>query len=329
MNNRISADPILVLATGPMPYSQGLGAGYELYPLTVLRPADGGAEAETVPDDIAGKVRAIAAAGPRKITASLIKQLPALEIIANFGAGYDRVDVAAATDRGIVVTNTPDVLTEEVADFTIGLLIATVRRIADADRFVRSGAWAAGTPFPLSASLRGRRIGLVGLGRIGQAVARRCTGMGLEIAYTARTARPETGYVHYPDALSLARAVDALIVIVPGDASTKGMIGAAEIAALGPDGVLLNMARGTVVDETALIDALEGGRLLAAGLDVFANEPTVPERLLALPNVVLSPHVGSATRTTRDAMGNLVLANIRNWFSGAGALTPVNRIAAE
>lgn len=329
MKPRFSNAPVTVLSTGPMPFSEGLGEKFTLVPLALPRQGVGTDLAELLTPDVSKSVRAIAASGPRKITADLIAQLPALEIIANFGVGYDRIDVEAATARGIVVTNTPDVLTEEVADFTIGLLIATVRRLADADRFVRSGAWAAGTPFPLTASLRGRKIGLVGLGRIGQAIARRCEGMGLEVSYFSRTRRAGIGYDYFPDPASLARAVDVLIVIVPGDATTEGLIGQKVLAALGPQGVLINVARGTVVDETAMIAALESGKISAAGLDVFAREPQVPAALLALPNVVLTPHIGSATHTTRDAMGNLVLANIRNWFAGQGALTPVNSIAAE
>lgn len=310
------AEPILVLATGAIPNSKGLDAGFAVH-----NPPAGPFD---IPSELAVSIKAIAAAGPRRITDELMAELPSLEIIASFGAGFDRVDVEAASRRGVVVTNTPDVLTDEVADFTIGLTIATVRRIAAADAFVRRGDWAAGKVFPFSPSLRNRRIGVVGMGRIGEAVARRCAGMGLEVAYHSRTSKPALPYAYYPTSMALAEAVDLLIVVVPGGPATDGMIDASVIDALGPNGILINVARGSVVHEAALIDALKQGRLLAAGLDVFLDEPGINPQLLELPNVLLSPHIGSASVVTREAMGNLLFANIASWFSGAGALTPVN-----
>lgn len=301
-----------VLATGAIPSNAALGEGFRLH------------SGDEIADSVARGVRAVAAAGSRKITGPFMDRFPALEIIANFGVGYDRIDVAAATSRGITVTNTPDVLTDEVADFTIGLMLATVRRIVAADRFLRSGAWAEGAAFPLSASLRNRRIGLLGMGRIGQAIARRCAAMGLEVAYCSRTRHADLPYSYHSEPVSLASAVEVLIVIVPASPATDGLVSRDVIAALGASGVLVNVARGSVVDEGALIGALESGALLAAGLDVFPDEPRVAPRLVALPNVVLTPHIGSATGATRAAMGDLVLANIRNWFAGKGALTPVN-----
>lgn len=303
-----------VLQTGRMPSGGTLDAPFALH----LQPEGAG----PVDPALAAQIRAICAAGPKKVTAAIINSLPNLRIIANFGVGYDRVDVDAASRRGIVVTNTPDVLTEEVADFTLGLMIATVRLIPAADAFVRSGAWE-GAGFPLTASLRGRRIGLLGMGRIGAAIARRIAAMGLEVAYHSRSPA-KVPYAYYDSALGLAEASDVLIVIVPGGAATDGLVDTAMLEALGPQGVLINMARGSVVDEPALIDALTHGRILSAGLDVFMHEPRVSPALRALQNVVLTPHAGSATLTTRNAMGDMVHANIRNWFETGHALHPVN-----
>jgi len=307
-----------ILLTGGMPSSSGPDPRYQLLPY----PAD----ATIVEPRLADGIRAIAAAGPRKISDELMQQMPNLQIISNFGVGVDRVDVEAATRRGIVVTNTPDVLTDEVADFTLGLLIATVRRIVAADAFLRAGKWTAGD-FPLSASLRGRTIGIVGMGRIGIAVANRCTAMGLDIAYHNRSRKPDLPYRYESSVIALARSVDTLMVVVPGGPETDGMIDAAVLAALGQNGVLVNVARGSVVVEQALVEALRSGQLLAAGLDVFPEEPRVAQALIDLPNVVLTPHIGSASLATRQAMGDLVFANIESWFENGKPLTPVNHIA--
>jgi lactate dehydrogenase-like 2-hydroxyacid dehydrogenase len=257
-----------------------------------------------------------------RVDHTLLDHLPALEIIASFGVGYDNVDVAAATQRGLVVTNTPGVLDDEVADFTIGLLLATLRQIPQADRFVRDGRWLQGT-FPLSPTLRGRRIGIVGLGNIGKAVARRLEGFGVTIAYHGRSAQAHVPYPFFSDLTDLARASDVLIVIVPGGAATQHKINAQVLAALGPSGVLINVARGSVVDEQALITALQSGHIAGAGLDVFADEPRVPEALLAIPQLVLLPHIGSASQHTRQAMAQLVADNLRAWFTTGQPLTPV------
>lgn len=267
-------------------------------------------------------LRGVALSGETVFDGAMMDRFPALEIIAKFGVGYDTVDVAAAAERGIVVTNTPDVLTDEVADLALGLLIATIRRIPQADRFLREGRWRTG-PFPLSLSLRGRRVGMVGLGRIGSAIADRVTALGLDVAYTSRSRKPGLGWAYHADPAALAAWADVLIVVVPGGPATDGMIDARVLAKLGPDGVLINVARGSVVDEPALIDALETGTIAAAGLDVFMNEPDVPERLLACDNAVLLPHVASGTITTRLAMGDLVFSNLDSWFAGNGPVTPV------
>lgn len=257
-----------------------------------------------------------------RVDAALLDRLPALEIVASFGVGYDYVDAAAAAERGVVVTNTPGVLDDEVADLTIGLLLATIRRIPQADHFLREGCWRDG-PFPLSPTLRGRRIGIVGLGHIGKAVAWRLDGFGVAVAYHGRHRQAEASYPYYDSVRALAGASDVLIVVVPGGAGTQHLIDAAALRALGSNGVLINVSRGSVVDQAALIEALREGTILAAGLDVYEDEPDVPEALVALDNTVLLPHIGSASVETRAAMGQLVVDNLVSWFDGNGAVTPV------
>src|SRR3954454_15163415 len=248
---------------------------------------------------------------------------PKLEIVASFGVGYDHVDSTYAREHGVVVTNTPDVLTEEVADVAMGLLIATLREFVKADRYLRSGLWTAQN-YPLSAgSLRDRTVGIVGMGRIGQAIARRLDASRVPVVYHSRKPAQDVSYKHYPDLIEMAKAVDTLVVIVPGGAATAKMINADVLKALGPRGVVVNVARGSVVDEPALIAALKSGTILAAGLDVFEREPNVPDELRALQNVVLLPHIGSASVVTRNAMDHLVLDNLKAWFAGKPPLTPV------
>jgi len=272
---------------------------------------------------LAPRCRFLAAGGHAVVDAPLIRSLPRLEIIANFGVGYDLVDVAEAARRGIVVTNTPDVLTEEVADLAIGLLIATARELPQADHYLREGHWR-NAPFPLTrGTLRGRSLGIVGLGRIGKAIARRAQGFDLPISYFGRTRQVDVPFRFYPTLVSLAEAVDTLVVMVPGGAGTKDMVDTKVLRALGPSGILINVSRGSVVDEVALIEALRSGTILAAGLDVFADEPNVPQALIGLPNVVLLPHVGSASEHTRHAMGQLMLDNLIAWKEGHPPLTPV------
>jgi len=268
----------------------------------------------------ASHLRAMAVSAPVvPIDGALLAQLRQLEIIASFGVGYDHIDVAAAAKRGIIVTHTPDVLTEEVADTAIGLLLCTVRELPQAERFLRAGKWLERN-FRLSrATLRDRTVGLVGMGRIGQAIARRLEAFGVPIVYHTRKPRPELAYRHYPDLLEMARAVDILLVIVPGGPATRNMIDAKVLEALGADGILINIARGSVVDEPALIEALKQGKIMAAGLDVFAKEPHVPAELIAMDNVVLFPHLGSAS----VKMDQLMVDNILAWAAGKPPLTPV------
>jgi lactate dehydrogenase-like 2-hydroxyacid dehydrogenase len=269
-------------------------------------------------------IAAIVTRGRVRTDAHLIERLPKLELIAHFGVGYDSVDVAAAARRGVVITNTPDVLTDEVADYAVGLLLATIRRLPQADRHVRSGLYGQGKKFPLTASLRGRRVGIAGMGRIGQAIARRLQGFDVPIAYFARHPRPELAYPFYEDLCELAKVVDTLIVVLPGGPETTRIVNAEVLSALGPEGILINVARGSVVDEWALIDALQSGKILAAGLDVYEKEPHVPAELLQMEQVVLLPHTASGTHHTRALMGRMVVDNVLSWFDGKGPLTPVS-----
>lgn len=271
--------------------------------------------------ELAPQLRAIAAGGAR-VDRDVMRRFPKLEIVAGFGVGYEHIDAQWAGEHGIVVTNTPDVLTEEVADTALGLLLCTVRRLPQADRHVREGKWLQRN-FPLTPTLRGRTIGIVGLGRIGKAVARRLDAFGVPVLYHNRRRVDDAPYRYVDDLVALARAVDTLIVVTPGGADTRNLIDARVLAALGSDGILINVGRGTVVDEAALIHALQNNIILGAGLDVFADEPHVPAALLAMDQVVLLPHVGSATQHTRHAMGRLVVDNLLSWAAGRGPLTPV------
>ena len=269
-------------------------------------------------------VRAIAcSATTETISGGFMARFPKLQIVASFGVGYDHMDAKWAAAHGVILTNTPAVLTEEVADTAIGLLLCTVREFPQAERFLRAGKWLQ-KAYPLSkATLRNRTVGLVGMGAIGQAIARRLDGFGVPVVYHSRTARRGLAYRHYPKLLDMARDVDTLLVIVPGGAATANLIDAAVLDALGPDGILINMARGSVVDEPALIEALKNKRIMAAGLDVYVKEPEVPAELIEMDNVVLFPHLGSASVHTRDKMDQLVVDNIVAWAEGKPPPTPV------
>ncbi|MBB3946164.1 lactate dehydrogenase-like 2-hydroxyacid dehydrogenase [Rhizobium skierniewicense] len=270
----------------------------------------------------AQRVTAVAVAGG--FNAKWMDGLPNLKVIANFGVGYDGVDVKHAASRGIIVTNTPDVLNDEVADTTIALLISTVRRLYQAEKHLRDGKWVAEGPFALSPfSLRGRKVGLFGMGRIGQEIAKRLEPFKLEIGYHTRSKRDELSYTYYGSLKEMAEAVDILICIVPGTPATHKAINADILAALGSNGVFINVGRGSSVDEDALLTALQDGTLGAAGLDVFYEEPKVPEGFLSLPNVTLLPHVASASVPTRNAMADLVAENVLGWVTSGKVVTPV------
>ena len=265
-----------------------------------------------------------AVANHSKVDAAMMAKMPNLKIVAGFGVGYDNVDAKYASQHGIIVTNTPNVLNEEVADTALGLLLMTVRELPQAERWLRAGHWTAKGDYPLTATtLRDRTVGIVGLGRIGQAIAQRVAAFGVPVVYHSRRPVAGVSYKHYPDLLGMAREADTLIVITPGGAATANLINAEVLKALGPRGVLINMARGSVVDEPALIKALQDRTIQAAGLDVYAREPSVPQELLALPNVVALPHVASASVHTRNAMGQLVVDNLKAFLADQPPLTPV------
>ena len=315
-NSAASAKPdVLVVAKLWPPMMELLQGAFTVHDRT--HQSDPAAFAAAAP-----RIRAIAASGESKVTRELIAQLPALEIVSVYGVGYDGVDVAAARERGVHVTHTPKVLNDDVADLAIGLMLAVARRIPQADRYVRDGHWPDG-PAPLGRKVSGTRLGIVGLGRIGNAIAARAAAFGMSIAYTARSEKAESPYRFFATAEALAAEVDFLVVITPGGAATRKLIDAKVLAALGREGYLINVARGSVVDETALVQALQQRTIAGAGLDVFEDEPNVPDALCALDNVVLTPHIGSGTWQTRGAMADLAFGNLQAHFAGKTLLSPV------
>lgn len=280
-------------------------------------------------NEIGARVRAVATGVPiltedvsAPVTGALMARLPALEIVANLGVGYDNIDAAWAGANGVIVTNTPDVLTEETADTAFGLLLNAVRQFSRAERWLRDGNWLKGQ-FAPTASLRERTMGILGLGRIGKAIARRAEAFGVTVIYHNRKPDLSVPYEYCESLLDMARRCDILMIAAPGGPQTKNIVNAEIIDALGPDGILVNVARGTIVDEAALIAALREKRILTAALDVFADEPRVPGELMAMDHVVLLPHVGSASQHTRDAMSRLVVENLAAWADGNDVLTPV------
>ena len=307
---------VLAPAALPALITEQLSARYEL---VELAEAD---DAAAVLAECAGRVRAVVTQGA-VVDRAYMEALPNLQIVANFGVGYDKVDAPAAAELGVVVTNTPDVLNEEVADTTLALLLMTIRQLAQADRHVRDGSWVKGA-FPLTpSSLQGRKVGIIGMGRIGEAIAHRLEAFGVVPVYHTRTPRSHVSYTYYDNLLAMAADVDTLIVIVPGGPATQNLINREVLEALGENGILVNVARGSVVDEPALIKALQDKVILSAGLDVFADEPNVPQALIDMEHVVLLPHVGSASVPCRNAMGQLVVDNIVSWFQTGAPVTPV------
>jgi lactate dehydrogenase-like 2-hydroxyacid dehydrogenase len=277
---------------------------------------------DTLVSAAASEVRALAVGGHVAVDSEFMSRFPRLELVASFGVGYDNVDAAWAGTHGIMVTNTPDVLNEDVADTAFGLMLATARQFPAAERYLRTGRWPEGN-FPLTATLRGRTLGILGFGRIGKAIARRAEAFGMPVVYHGRRPQAGVSYLYCPTVVSLAENCDVLVVVIPGGPETAGLVNADVLKALGPDGILINIARGSVVDEDALVEALLNRTILTAGLDVFANEPHVPQALIDMDHVVLLPHVGSASHHTRAAMGQLVVDNILSWAGGRGPLTPV------
>ncbi len=308
-----------LLMTGPLMrmVAEQLDAAYEVHRLWEADDRD------RLLDEVSEKIEAIAVGPHSLVDGALMGRLPNLKIVANFGVGYDTVDAKWAGRHGIIVTNTPDVLTEEVADTTLGLILMTVRKLSESERWLRAGKWESQGAFPLTPSLRDRRIGIVGLGRIGKAIAKRLDAFRVPVVYHGRSEQRDVDYGYYPDLIAMARDVDVLVAVAPGGAATKHMIGAEVLDALGPDGILINVGRGSVVDEQALIAALKEKRILSAGLDVFEDEPHVPAELIAMDHVVLLPHVGSASVHTRNRMGQLVVDNISSYFETGRPITPV------
>jgi lactate dehydrogenase-like 2-hydroxyacid dehydrogenase len=311
--------PVLAAAKLSPLYQAPLAAEFDL--LDRLQETDPAAFTRLAPT-----IRAIAGQGETRVSAELIAACPKLEVVAIMGVGYDGVDVAAARSRGVMVTHTPDVLNDDVADLAIALMLGAARRLAEADAHVRRGDWAARGPMPLARKMSGARLGLLGMGRIGQAIAHRALAFGMQVAYHARSPRTQLPYAYAASPRELAAGCDFLVVITPGGAATLHMVNAEVLAALGKgrgEGILVNVARGSVVDEAALVDALQRGVIAGAGLDVFEAEPQVPAALRAMPQVMLTPHIGSATASTRQAMADLALANLRACLAGRPPLTPV------
>ena len=271
----------------------------------------------------AGEVTVIVCGGRPGVDAALMDSLPRLGAIVNFGAGVDAIDVDAARQRGIGVSNTPDVLNDTVADTALGLMLDTLRHLAAADRYVRAGRWATDGPFPYTRDVTGSRVGILGLGRIGSAIADRLRGFDCAIAYHNRHEIPDSPYRYAASPRELAASVDVLVVVTAGGPDTVHLVDREVLAALGPNGYLINVARGSVVDQDALIELLEAGRLAGAGLDVYAAEPDVPERLCELDDVVLLPHVGSATARTREAMATLAMRNLEEFLTTGRLVTPI------
>ncbi len=272
---------------------------------------------------IADRIEAVATHSGVGIDRATVEALPKLKIVANFGVGIDTTDLPACTEHGVTVCNTPDVLTEDVADMALGLLLAAVRQIPQGDRYIRDGLWREHGEMHLTQTLQGRKVGVVGMGRIGQAIARRCAAFNTEVAYFGPRRKAEVAYQYFDDVTALAQWANVIIAACPGGPATRKIVSAQALSALGPEGVFVNIARGSVVDQDALIELLDSRSLASAGLDVFNDEPNVPQALIDMPHVVLQPHQGSASTSTRRAMGQLVVDNLRAYFAGKPLLTPV------
>jgi lactate dehydrogenase-like 2-hydroxyacid dehydrogenase len=268
------------------------------------------------------KVRALATFGPMPVDGKLMDALPKLEIISNFGVGVDAINLDDAKKRGIIVTNTPDVLNECVADTAIALVLCTLRKLPQSEAYLRAGGWVGNGSYPLTTSLGGKTLGILGLGRIGEAIARRAIAMGMKIRYHNRR-KKDVVYPYDPDPVALAKNSDVLMVVTPGGPETQNLVGAKVLDALGPRKYVVNIARGSVIDEPVLLRYLQENRIAGAGLDVFVDEPRVPPEFFKLDNAVLFPHVGSATVETRKAMGDLQIENLRLHFSGKAVATRV------
>jgi lactate dehydrogenase-like 2-hydroxyacid dehydrogenase len=310
-----------LLHTGPMMdlIEQGVAPAFEVHRLHQAP------DREALLTRIAPSVRAICTGSHTGVRtdAALMARFPNLKIIGNFGVGYDTIDIPVAANRGVIITNTPDVLTEEVADTTLGLLLATLREFYDAEKWLRDGRWPGEGDYRLTASLRDRSVGIAGFGRIGKAIARRIEAFGIPVSYFGRNPQAGVANRYYSDLVTMARDIVTLILVIPGGPATANLVDARVLEALGPRGILINMARGSVVDEAALIAALKARTILRAGLDVFVGEPNINPEFMQLDNVTLLPHVGSASNHTRGAMGQLVVDNLLAFAAGKPPKTPV------
>lgn len=305
---------LLKQATLPDALTTELSSTYDLIELA-------GLSAQQV-EDVAESITIVVTNGEAVVSRDFMTQFPSLQLIAVFGVGHDGVDTIAAQQLGIAVTNTPEVLTDDVADLAIGLMIATRRQLVAAHKFIERGGWQKG-PFPWTQKVSGAKLGIVGMGRIGQAIAQRATGFAMQISYYSRRRREEVNWNFQPDLYELARNSDILIICVPGGETTRALIDQRVLEALGPEGILINVGRGSVVDEVSLIDALQQKKIAGVGLDVFASEPIVPSELQQLNNVIITPHMASATWQTRAEMSRLVKENIDAWVNGDPLVTPV------
>jgi lactate dehydrogenase-like 2-hydroxyacid dehydrogenase len=284
-------------------------------------------DADALVRDVGPRIEAVVTTGNKGLKRDLIAKLPNLKLVASSGVGYDTIDIAACTERGIVVTNTPDVLTDDVADLGLALILATQRGLVRGDAWVREGRWKREGMMPLTTAISGKPLGIVGLGRIGKAVALRVLPLGMKISYFGRTRQTGVPFRFFDDLQAMCREVDVLLLSCSGGESTRNLVNADVLRALGPKGTLINIARGSVVDEPALIEALKTGGIAGAGLDVFASEPDPNPAFSEMDNVVLYPHHASGTVETRDAMAQLVVDNLAAYFAGNPLLTPVNPLA--
>ncbi len=280
------------------------------------------ADKEAFLRQVAPSIVAIASGSQVACDPALMGRFPGVKIVSSFGVGYDHIDATWAGQNGIVVTNTPDVLNEEVADTALGLLLCTMRQLPQVDRYLRAGKWLE-KPYALTTTLRDRKVGILGLGRIGKAIAKRLEAFNLPVVYHGRSEQKDVAYRFYPSLVEMAKDVNVLMIVAPGGASTNKIVNKEVLEALGPDGVVINVGRGSVIDEAALVEALKAKTILSAGLDVFEDEPKVPAELIAMDHVVLFPHVGSASVHTRNGMAQLVVDNLVSWADGKGPLTPV------
>ncbi|WP_165855535.1 2-hydroxyacid dehydrogenase [Marinobacter sp. JSM 1782161] len=308
---------VLIVAASGAPQMAELERHFTLHRMDLAEDPD------ALLTDVGPRIRAVVTGNSAGFSEDLLARLPNLELVSSQGVGTDGLCVAACHDRGVLVANTPDVLNDDVADMAMMLLLATVRRLVAGDRWVREGRWQREGNMPLSRCVRGKTLGIAGLGRIGKTIARRAEVFGIEVAYYGRREQSNVDYPWYADLETLAGEVDFLMIVLPGGEATRHLVGPDVLRALGPDGYLVNIGRGSVVDEAALVRALQEGEIAGAGLDVFADEPNAPEALFAMDNVVLQPHNGSATVETRNAMAQRVVDNVKAHFAGRPLLSPV------